>query len=154
MKKKPNFPVLAGIFLIFFSCTLVFVHQFRIHAGLTRSAQLAAKLEPMIPQRSEGYLGIYSEPEMPVLELEGRDWCGLLEIPAYGLTLPIQGVWDPGSLPSAPCRFWGSVYDGTMILGGADQEGQFAFCSRTNPGDFVILTDMLGNEFTYQVARV
>ena len=154
MRRKPNLFLLAGITLILVSCALVVVNQFRIRSGVSHCAELASRIEAALPPRSAGYVGIYSDPNMPVLELDGTDWCGILEVPAYGLTLPIHGSWDKSAVTSYPCRFWGSVYDGSMILGGSDQNGQFAFCSQTNPGDYISITDMLGNEFRYQVARV
>ena len=154
MQKKPNFLLLAGIVLILCSCALLFAFQFRVHRGQFLSEDLAANIASLLPERTEGYPGMYTDPDMPVLQLDGTDFCGLLEVPAYGLTLPIGGNWDKAALSSYPCRFWGSVYGDSLILGGADQDGQFAFCAQTNPGDFVTVTDMLGNTFHFRVARV
>lgn len=57
-------------------------------------------------------------------------------------------------ISSRPGRFWGSIYDGTCILGGSNQEGQFAFCSRLDVGDDIVITDMQGVEFRCCVERI
>ena len=53
-----------------------------------------------------------------------------------------------------PCRFHGSVYDGTLVIGGYDQVGQFDFFDRINPGAHIYVTDMTGTEFEYHVVRI
>ena len=69
-------------------------------------------------------------------------------------TLPVAGSWDAGKVNSYPCRFWGTVYDGSLIVGGADQPGQFAGFDRIFDGSAVTVTDMTGAEFSYVVDRV
>ena len=79
---------------------------------------------------------------------------GLIEIPAYGVTLPIGDVWDAKEVASFPRRFYGSAYDGSLIVGGADQDGQFDFCDQINPEAHIYVTDMTGTEFEYHVTRI
>ena len=57
-------------------------------------------------------------------------------------------------MASHPCRFWGSVYDSSLVIGGADQQGQFDFCDQIDIGNAVIITDMTGAAFSYTVACV
>jgi len=91
---------------------------------------------------------------MPALELHGADFIALLEIPAYGLKLPVCSMWDKEAVMSYPCRFYGSTYDGTLIVGGYDQAGQFDFFDRIQDGAAVTVTDMTGSTFSYAVALV
>ena len=52
------------------------------------------------------------EMEMPVEEIEGNGYIGLLEIPALGLSLPVMSEWSYPNLKLAPCRYSGSAYTG------------------------------------------
>ena len=63
-------------------------------------------------------------------------------------------MWTPNSLAYTPCRFWGSCYDGTLILGSGSVNGLFAFCGRLDLEDMVQITDMEGTVYTYRVERI
>lgn len=119
-----------------------------------QAEHIAQQLEQRLPQRITGYEGIYADPDMPVLGLEGTDYVGLLDLPGYGVKLPVAAQWDSGKLTASPCRFWGSAYDGTLVIGGSADKGQFEFCSRVDLGDRIRFTDMTGTEFDYQVAWI
>ena len=154
MKKKTNIFQLLGILLIV--CSLAFVLFGRIYAEVaqTKAEAVGEKIEALLPEPTPGLVGDYSNPNMPALEVSGKDYVGLISIPAYGLTLPVANQWSRLSIYSCPARFYGSVYDGTMIIGGSDQPGQFDFFSRMELGDRVSITDMLGAEFSFSVARI
>ena len=70
------------------------------------------------------------------------------------MKLPIYSSWEDGSVAKYPCRFWGSAYDNSLIVGGSDRKGQFDFCSRLDLGDKIRITDMTGTEFSYEVVRI
>ena len=79
------------------------------------------------------------EMEMPVEEIEGNGYIGLLEIPALGLSLPVMSEWSYPNLKLAPCRYSGSAFG---PIGGL------------NAGDSITFTDMRGNRFAYEVQVV
>lgn len=154
MKRKHNVFLILGSVLIL--CSLALLLGSRLYAVFAkRSAEdLASRMEALLPQRTEGIPGEYHDPGMPMLELDGTDFSALVEFPGYGVSLPVCDSWDPGMITSFPCRFWGSAYDSTLVIGGSDQLGQFDFFHRLEPGDSVNITDMQGSEFRYQVSCV
>ena len=91
---------------------------------------------------------------MPVLQLEGEDFCGLLEVPSYGVSLPVGGEWEEGRVSVYPRRFWGSVYDRSMVIGGSGRNGQLDFCAKLDLGDTLRFTDMEGTRFSYEAVRI
>ena len=44
------------------------------------------------------------EGEMPVIEIDGYDYIGVLQIPSLDLTLPVISDWSYPALQIAPCR--------------------------------------------------
>ena len=78
----------------------------------------------------------------------------MLEVPAFGLALPVADQWDSKNLHFPPGRFSGSAYDNTLVIGGADSQGQFSFCDKIDNGAVITVTDMTGVRFTYTVFRV
>ena len=89
--------------------------------------------------------------EMPVRTIHGRDYIGVLTIPALNLELPVLSQWDYTNLRIAPCRYEGSVYNGSLILCAHNYSSHFGRLKSLREGDTVQFTDMDDNVYTYQV---
>ncbi len=94
------------------------------------------------------------EMEMPVEEIEGNGYIGLLEIPALGLSLPVMSEWSYPNLKLAPCRYSGSAYTGNFTIAGHNYSTHFGPIRELNAGDSITFTDMQGNRFAYEVQVV
>ena len=94
------------------------------------------------------------EMEMPVEEIEGNGYIGLLEIPALGLSLPVMSEWSYPNLKLAPCRYSGSAYTGNFTIAGHNYSTHFGPIGGLNAGDSITFTDMQGNCFAYEVQVV
>lgn len=154
--KKRKFPLLLvlGICLILFSISMVLVFQIRMHLGVQHSQMILSRMEQILPERTTGVPGSYLTSAMPVLEIEDADYVAMLEVPSFDVALPVADRWDSNDLSRSPCRFFGSAYDNTLIIGGADALQQFGFCDKIEHGAQIIITDMTGAQFTYTVSRV
>ena len=149
----PLIPVL-GICLVTLSLLWLGVSQFRLYKGANTSQQILSQIENILPEYTHGTPEFYSDPAMPVLSLDGTDYVAVLDIPAFGITLPVQDQWQSNRLSLTPARFSGSAYDSTLVIGGADHSRQFGFCDEIENGAFVTVTDMTGAQFNYTVAKV
>ena len=105
------------------------------------------------PQLQPDYV-LYPNMEMPVVNIEGRDYVAMLSIPCLDLELPILSNWSYPALKVAPCRYLGSAYQGNLILMAHNYASHFGRIKNLLPGDVVQLTDMDGNLFTYQVVEL
>ena len=94
------------------------------------------------------------EMEMPVEEIEGNGYIGLLEIPALGLSLPVMSEWSYQNLKLTPCRYSGSAYTGNFTIAGHNYSTHFGPIGGLNAGDSITFTDMQGNRFAYEVQVV
>ena len=91
---------------------------------------------------------------MPTVEIDGVEYIGTLEIPAFELTLPVVSQWSDASLKLAPCRYTGSAYLDNLIIAGHNYKRHFARLGELAVGDEVLFTDMDGNLFSYQVSEL
>lgn len=91
------------------------------------------------------------EMDMPVWNMEGQEYVGILEIPVLGLKLPIISEWSYSGLKTAPCRYYGSVYTQDMVIAGHNYRSHFAGLQNIEEDTEVIFTDMDGNVFLYEV---
>ena len=89
--------------------------------------------------------------EMPEEIIDGHSYIGVLEIPAYGLTLPVMSQWSYPSLKIAPCRYMGSAYTDDLIIAAHNYTSHFGNLKNLEPGDRIIFTDVDGNVFSYEV---
>ena len=154
--KKRKFPLLfaLGICLILASVSLVLIFQIRMHTGAQHSQKILSRMEQLLPERSPGTPGVYLTSGMPVLEIENVDYVAMLEVPAFGVALPVADPWDSNELSRSPRRFFGSAYDNSLIIGGVSDPRQFGFCSQIEHGVRITVTDMTGAQFAYTVSGV
>ena len=154
MRKNGRVIFILGCLLIICSIVSLFLLQLQSKQAEQTNAEIVHTIETILPDRREGTKDAEQKSEMPALELQSEDFIALLEIPSYGLKLPVCNVWDKGKVVSYPCRFYGTVYNGTLVIGGYDQPGQFEFFDRIQNDSAVTVTDMTGTVFSYAVDKV
>ena len=127
-----------------------------LHFGDTKAQEdaetLLQQLDILLPPPTPGVPDTYRVPVMPTLEVGGRDVVAIVEIPAFGLRLPVLGSWEAGNALGIPRRFSGSAYSGDLIIGGS--AAQFACVAQIPAGTQVTVTDMTGAVFSYTVSRI
>lgn len=143
-----------GCLLLTISLLLLVFLRVQTKRAERTNAEVVQVMEAILTDCREGTIDVARETDMPALELYGEDYIALLEIPSYGLELPVGGTWNKGKVVSNPCRFYGTAHNGTLIIGGYDQPGQFDFFDRIQDGTTVKITDMTGCIFSYVVDRV
>lgn len=90
--------------------------------------------------------------EMPTVEYGEYACIGILEIPYYDLTLPVLSTWSYPALRVAPCRYSGSAYTEDLVIAAHNYASHFGSLKDLPIGETVVLTDAVGNQFTYEVA--
>lgn len=144
--------VLTGVGLLVAAAILMFLWQYGIQTSAQEAATCVQALRMLMPEPQGALLEEHTDNSMPVLSLNGTDYIGILELPAHGSALPVCADWGHSS--KQPCRFDGSIYDGTMQIGGTSQKGQYAFYREISVGDTVCFTDVTGNRYTYAVTGI
>lgn len=89
--------------------------------------------------------------EMPEMEIDGKDYIGILEIQALGLSLPVMSEWSYPNLRAAPCRYSGSAYDGHFVIAAHNYSTHFGHLEALAAGAEVRFTDVENNVFAYKV---
>lgn len=126
--------------------------QISLAQNLKRIDQYVSSLEARIPESQSAMIEARQNNEMPSLTVDGEDFIALLELPSMGAILPIGASWNPTKC--YPCRYDGSVYDGSLMIGGTNRKGQFDFVKELAVGSTIRITDMTGNRFSYVVSDI
>ena len=87
---------------------------------------------------------------MPVIEVNGVWYVGILEIPSLDLELPVAEEWSYANLRAALCCYSGSLYQDDLVIAGHNYRRFFLNLKHLAPGAEVRFTDVEGNAFSYQ----
>lgn len=91
---------------------------------------------------------------MPVSDIDGQDYIGLLDIPTLDLSLPVISEWSYPHLKIAPCRYSGSVYLDDIVICAHNYSSHFGNLKKLRIGDELTFTDMDGDTFSYEVTEL
>ena len=175
MKHKGRFLILTGLLLV---AAALFLAAYNLYdeARAKRSAtEIMASLEADIPGvlspepfeiteetntaalleevEIPDYL-LNPDMEMPVENIDGIDYIGVLRIPTLELELPIISEWSYQKLKTAPCRYSGSAYQDDLIIAAHNYNSHFGNLKNLREGDTATFTDMDGNVFTYEMVEL
>lgn len=138
-----------GVGLIVFAAIALILWNWNIYSSENKSQKIVEAISALVPEAAGAVPEERSDNAMPVLSVDGTDFVGVIEMPRYGSSLPICNKW--GSVTKYPCRFNGSIYDGSLVIGATSQKGEYDFYREISVGDTVVLTDMEGNRYTLAV---
>ncbi len=146
--------LIVGLVLISASALLLLFTNLQKQNAATEAEKTVAELRVIMPAVHDEVPDGRANTEMPVMELNDENYCGIIELPVYGTELPIAAYWSRSSVYKHPNRYTGSIYDGTLIIGGSDNESQLDFIQTVTNGDTVYFTDMTGARYTCNVEKI
>ena len=53
---------------------------------------------------------------MPMVNIDGYNYIGTIQLPTLGLNLPVMASWDYDRLKISPCRYSGSYYTDDLVI--------------------------------------
>ena len=144
--------ILVGICLLAGAVVILALWRWNINHAEKRAQYYVDTLQALIPEPQNAVPEERRDNTMSVLSVDGIDFVGLVTLPRYESTLPVCADW--GKPSRYPCRFHGSIYDGTMQIGATTQRGQYDFYRELSVGDTVIYTDVEGNRYTFAITSL
>ncbi len=149
----------AGAALLCAALLLLGFDQISENRAQAWQSKVSEGILSALPAMSTGLWDECTGGNMPVLEIEGTDFCAMIQSPGLTDKIPVAAYWQSDeSFPDkilgtgkSPRRFTGSIYSLDLIIGGADTDAQFGFLKELYMGDPVCLTDMRGHVYNYKV---
>ena len=150
MPKKLGIAIVTvGAVLITSALLLLLYNRYQDAQAGREAAALLAKVQAALDAH-RGDL----DPELPVVELDGYEYVGYVEIPALEVELPVLADWDYDRLKIAPCRQFGSSRTDDLVIAAHNYESHFGKLTSLTAGDSVTFTDMDGIVNEYVVNKV
>lgn len=155
--KKGTILISFGLLLIVLALSLTVYNIWDEKRAGQEASEVLEKLteeidEPTEEAEAEMLYQMYPDMEMPAIQIDGKRYLGILEIPALDLRLPIMESWSYPNLKHSPCRYEGSAYSEDLIIAGHDYRSHFGLLKKLQQGDQMAFTDVDGNQFVYEVA--
>lgn len=149
---------ILGYVYIFLGVLLLGSAAYIVKNNLDENAQAGKAsdelLSGVIQQVPDTVLASEDHGDMPVVDVEGRSFIGTVQIPSLGLLLPIQNEWGKDNAKVSVCRYEGSAYEDDLIICGHNYSEHFGTLNELATGDSIIVTDMNGKSFYYQVVNI
>ncbi len=164
--KKGSAFIIIGIALLVGALGLSVYNLYDSERAEKKALQAAAEMESYLAEKREEISNytkyedvefipdyvLYPEMEMPVKEIDGYDYVGVLEIPALELSLPVLSEINNRLLKISPCRYEGTAYQSGFVIGAHNYTSHFADLKLLSGGEEVIFRDNAGNTFYYEVS--
>lgn len=128
----------------------------QIHHSAQERKEVLSTLERQLPQERVHTSPISgnSERSMPVLNVDGRDYVGIVQLPDRGVRLPVLSDWSEESAHLTAGIYRGTASNGNLIIGAGNTPGQFYSLSQVDDGESAVFTDVTGAEYRYEVTSV
>lgn len=153
--RKNWFSVLCialGCAIIIAGGIFFFGNRFSVENAAAKSQMALEKVSQMLPQITDRIPEERGINLMPSKQVEGLNITAILEVPGYARRLIVLSNWDASLVNAVPCKFHGSIYDRSVVIGAGEK--QFDFADRLEVGEKIILTDMEGGRYTYRVTAI
>jgi sortase A len=148
--KKGIFFMALGLVLVALAGSLfAYNNAMDVRAGERAKAIFDAVAE----SRNRGEFKTASDGEKTI-EIDGMKCIGTIEIPSLEIELPVQSEWSKPALKMSPCRYSGSLLEGSLIICGHNYQNHFGKLKYIENGDTVIITDATGTDYKYKVSSI
>ena len=123
-------------------------------SGSEDAAQSAA--EPVMNAEEADYLVVEDQSyrEMPVLELDGERYIGLLDIPSLERRFPVMENRNYERLKVSPCRYSGSYYANNLVICAHNYLEHFGFIRSLSVKTDVYFTTADGTVIHYMISNI
>lgn len=167
-RKKGTFCLVGGMLLI---AAAFFLTLFNIYDSMRAERNAGGILKGLEKEMEEGISAdsfenpepsdgrgdqapddyeLFPDKEMPVIEVNGIWYIGILEIPVLDMKLPVTEEWSYENLRESLCCYSGSLYQDDLVIAGHNYRRFFRSLNHLAPGTEIRFTDVEGNVFFYQ----
>lgn len=148
MNKKGIILVIIGCLFIILSGLMVTYNDYENKRAGTESKKIYEQLKN---KDTNDEITTLENKNEKVVNIDGNDYIGTINIPILNLELPIMSDWDYNKMKISPCRYYGSIITNDLVICAHSYDNLFGRIKDLNIGDLLILTDNNNEEYIYKV---
>ncbi len=138
--KKALILIISGLILISIAISLIIYNDYIDKRAGQKSEEIVEQIEAALESNEDN-----------TILIEGNEYFGIIEIPVIDIKLPIMNDWNDEHLKISPCIYYGSIETNDLVICAHSYKSLFRYIKNLNQGDNVIITDMNGNKYIYEV---
>ena len=146
--------ILLGVCCLLSAAGLVVYNKWDDKNAQKASQDLLQEIQRQIAEESDSENEEQHLQQMPVGEIKGYEYIGILTIPALEVELPVLTDWSYAKLKVAPCLYYGNCYEPDFVIAAHNYQSHFGRLSKLQAGDIVTFTDVSGNIYGYEVILI
>lgn len=146
--------ILLGVCCLLSAAGLVVYNKWDDKNAQKASQDMLQEIQRQIAEESDGENEEQHPQQMPVGEIKGYEYIGILTIPALEVELPVLTDWSYAKLKVAPCLYYGNCYEPDFVIAAHNYQSHFGRLSKLQAGDIVTFTDVSGNIYGYEVILI
>ena len=146
--------ILLGVCCLLSAAGLVVYNKWDDKNAQKASQDMLQEIQQQIAEESDGENEEQHPQQMPVGEIKGYEYIGILTIPALEVELPVLTDWSYAKLKVAPCLYYGNCYEPDFVIAAHNYQSHFGRLSKLQAGDIVTFTDVSGNIYGYEVILI
>ena len=157
MNKLGKRLIKTGLLLIIISLALITHNNYEeINAGKKSKLALEEIKNNIIEEDNNIDKTTISNPtnKTETTNINGYDYIGTITIPTLNLELPIMSEYDYDKLKISPCRYYGNIHTNDLIICAHSYKTHFKYLNKLKQKDLVIITDINGNNYIYEVVTI
>ena len=155
MKRKIGITLVTlGLILILFAVALFLYNNFENKKAQEQSNRVMDAIIDTVDNNQTNDEIDPFDTEMKVVDIEGNDYIGYLDIPELNVTLPVMSECDYSRLRVAPCRYYGSIKTDNLVICAHNYKSHFGYIGELSLDSMVMFTDMEGTKNMYTVTSV
>lgn len=155
MKRKIGITLVTlGLILILFAVALFLYNNFENKKAQEQSNRVMDAIIDTVDNNQTNDENDPFDTEMKVVDIEGNDYIGYLDIPELNVTLPVMSECDYSRLRVAPCRYYGSIKTDNLVICAHNYKSHFGYIGELSLDSMVMFTDMEGTKNMYTVTSV
>ena len=157
MNKLGKRLIKTGILLIIVSLALITYNNYEeINAGKKSKLALEEIKNNIIEEDNNIDKTTISNPtnKTETTNVDGHDYIGTITIPTLNLELPIMSEYDYDKLKISPCRYYGNIHTNDLIICAHSYKTHFKYLNKLKQKDLVIITDINGSNYIYEVVTI
>ena len=146
--------ILLGVCCLLSAAGIVVYNKWDDKNAQKASQDMLQEIQQQIAEESDGENEEQHLQQMPVGEIKGYEYIGILTIPALEVELPVLTDWSYAKLKVAPCLYYGNCYEPDFVIAAHNYQSHFGRLSKLQAGDIVTFTDVSGNIYGYEVILI
>ena len=91
---------------------------------------------------------------MPVITIDGENFCGKIIIDKLDIQLPVYNEWNYDNLKKAPCRYIGNVEMQDIIIAAHNYKSHFGALNKLEIGDIIKFIDPNNKTYLFEVCEL